>query len=97
MARSEPSSPGSSVGGGGSRSGDSYAESGGEGGASEVTHLARRVIELTEEGLGGVGLGQHGAGGETPSEQDTVGSTRGGEEDQLRRSVREALSNQRHE
>ncbi|KAG8900987.1 Vacuolar protein 8 [Tulasnella sp. 403] len=70
LADSQPSTP-SSVG---SRS-RSYSESGGEGGASEITALAKRILELTEEGT------QAG----TPSQ---------GGEDELRRSVREALGPQ---
>jgi len=78
LARSEPSTPSSSLG---SRS-RSYSEGEGEGGASEITALARRVIEITEEGLS-VG------GGEPGSSVEHGGM---GEDDMLRRSVREALA-----
>ncbi|KAG9028547.1 Vacuolar protein 8 [Tulasnella sp. JGI-2019a] len=81
LARSEPSTPSSSLG---SRS-RSYSDNGEEGGASEITALARRVIEITEEGLGAGGL-------ETSSEKESVSVPRGGEDDMLRRSVREALA-----
>ncbi|KAG8880665.1 Vacuolar protein 8 [Tulasnella sp. 331] len=81
LARSEPSTPSSSLG---SRS-RSFSDGGEEGGASEITALARRVIEITEEGLS-VGM-------ETGSEKESVSVSRGGgEEDMLRRSVREAFA-----
>lgn len=71
LAQSQPTTP-SSVG---SQS-HSYSESGAEGGASEITALARRILELTEE---------DGAGTSSAAE---------GGEDELRKSVREALAGQ---
>ncbi|KAG9022231.1 Vacuolar protein 8 [Tulasnella sp. JGI-2019a] len=77
LALPEPGTP-SSLGSGSS---SDYGE---EGGMSEIAILARRVIEFVEEGLGAGGL-------EISSEKESASVPRG-EDNMLRRSVREAFA-----
>lgn len=78
LATSQTSTPtGSTLG---SRS-QSFSDDGGDGGAAEIATLARRILEITEDGPDGV---------HSPAGDNKLGSAPG-DEDVLRKSVREAL------